>query len=107
MKKFLTAVLAVGMMMTFTACNNTKTKPSEGEASKESVSEASQVSQTVSNSEANDTKPVILVVSFGTSYNETRKATIEAIENKLAENNPDYQVRRAFTSQIIIDKLKS
>ena len=51
-------------------------------------------------------KPVILVVSFGTSYNDSRDKTIGAIETAIADANPDYEVRRAFTSQIIIDKLK-
>lgn len=49
---------------------------------------------------------VILVVSFGTSYNDSREVTIGAIEKAIEEANPDYEVRRAFTSQIIIDKLK-
>ncbi|MDE7206137.1 MAG: sirohydrochlorin cobaltochelatase, partial [Lachnospiraceae bacterium] len=48
---------------------------------------------------------IILVVSFGTSYNESRDLTIGAIENAIAEEFPEYEVRRAFTSQIIIDKL--
>jgi sirohydrochlorin cobaltochelatase len=51
-------------------------------------------------------KPVLLVISFGTSYNESRANTIEAIEKKLAASYPDYEQRRAFTSQIIIDKIK-
>jgi sirohydrochlorin cobaltochelatase len=48
----------------------------------------------------------LLVVSFGTSYNESRAKTIEAIEETLAKTYPDYEQRRAFTSQIIIKKLK-
>lgn len=52
-------------------------------------------------------KPALLVVSFGTSYNETREKTIGAIEEKMRTSYPDLDVRRAFTSQIIIDKLKS
>lgn len=48
----------------------------------------------------------ILVVSFGTSYNESREATIGAIEQAIGAANPEYEVRRAFTSQIIINKLK-
>lgn len=48
----------------------------------------------------------ILVVSFGTSYNDSRDITIGAIENAIAEAFPDFEVRRSFTSQIIIDKLK-
>ena len=51
-------------------------------------------------------KPVVLVVSFGTSYNDSRDATIGAIEKAIQDANPDKEVRRAFTSQIIIDKLK-
>ncbi len=52
-------------------------------------------------------KPVILVVSFGTSYNDTRDVTIGATEEAIAAAFPDYEVRRAFTSQTIIDKLLS
>jgi len=51
-------------------------------------------------------KKGILVISFGTSYPETRKVTIDACEEKIAESFPDYEVRRAFTSSIIIKKLK-
>jgi sirohydrochlorin cobaltochelatase len=57
--------------------------------------------------EAQAVKPVILVVSFGTSYNDSRELTIGAIEKLAQESFPDYEVRRAFTSQIIIDKLAS
>ncbi|TWH47434.1 sirohydrochlorin cobaltochelatase [Sporomusa sp. KB1] len=53
----------------------------------------------------NTGKKAILVVSFGTTYPETMKATIEAIENKMAAEFPDYEIRRAFTSRIIIKKL--
>ena len=48
---------------------------------------------------------VILMVSFGTSYNQSRALTIGGIEGSVKAAYPDYQVRRAFTSQIIIDKL--
>jgi sirohydrochlorin cobaltochelatase len=50
-------------------------------------------------------KPVILVVSFGTSFNDSREKTIGAIEKSIADANPDYVVRRAFTSQTIIDRV--
>ena len=50
-------------------------------------------------------KPVILVVSFGTTYNDTRAKTIDAIENTIAAAYPNYEVRRAWTSQIIINRL--
>ena len=51
-------------------------------------------------------KKSILVVSFGTSYNDSRERNIDAIEQTVAAAFPEYEVRRAFTSQVIIDKLK-
>lgn len=51
-------------------------------------------------------KKAIVVVSFGTSHEDTRKKTIEAIERGIAETFKDYQVFRAFTSKIIIKKLR-
>lgn len=49
----------------------------------------------------------LLVVSFGTSYNDSRRLTIGAIEEAMEEAFPDWSVRRGFTSQIIIDHVKS
>lgn len=49
----------------------------------------------------------LLVVSFGTSFNDNRRLTIGAIEAAMEEAFPDYSVRRGFTSQIIIDHVKS
>ncbi|RKD21416.1 sirohydrochlorin cobaltochelatase [Caminicella sporogenes DSM 14501] len=51
-------------------------------------------------------KKAILVVSFGTSYADTRKLTIEATEKRFAEEFPDYDIVRAFTAQTIINILK-
>ncbi|MFA6807823.1 MAG: sirohydrochlorin cobaltochelatase [Eubacteriales bacterium] len=51
-------------------------------------------------------KKAILVVSFGTSYADTREVTIEAVENKVADTFKDYEMRRAFTSDTIIKILK-
>lgn len=48
----------------------------------------------------------LLVVSFGTSYNDSRRLTIGAIEGAIADACPDYSIRRGFTSQIIIDHVK-
>lgn len=48
----------------------------------------------------------LLVVSFGTSYNDSRRLTIGAIEDAVDAAFPDYSVRRGFTSQIIIDHVK-
>lgn len=55
---------------------------------------------------APDPKPVILVTSFGTSYPSSRHATIGAIEADIREAFADYDVRRAFTAQIIIDHIE-
>ena len=49
----------------------------------------------------------ILVVSFGTSFNDSRVATIKAVEDAIAKAYPDYSVRRAFTAQIIINHIQS
>lgn len=52
------------------------------------------------------TKKALLVISFGTSYEDTLKKTIEACEQKLAAAFPGYSLKRAFTSHMIIRKLK-
>lgn len=49
----------------------------------------------------------ILAVSFGTSFNDSRVADIKGIEDALQEANPDWSVRRAFTSQIIINHVQA
>lgn len=49
----------------------------------------------------------ILVVSFGTSYNDSRAEDIKGIEDAIQEANPDWSVRRAFTSQIIINHIQA
>ncbi|HML45248.1 MAG TPA: sirohydrochlorin cobaltochelatase [Clostridia bacterium] len=51
---------------------------------------------------ADAAKPVILMVSFGTSYANTREATLGAIEREAAAAFPQFEVRRAFTSQIVL-----
>lgn len=51
-------------------------------------------------------KPALIAVSFGTSYPETRKNTIEAVEEKLAKEYPEFDVFRAFTSNKVIKKIK-
>lgn len=48
----------------------------------------------------------ILVVSFGTSHLDTMEKTIRAMEIQIAETFPKYRVYRAFTSQMILDKLR-
>lgn len=52
-------------------------------------------------------KKAILVVSFGTTYEKTRKKCIEGVENRIRSRFSDFEVRRAFTSQMVINKLKN
>ena len=49
----------------------------------------------------------LLVVSFGTSFNDSRAEDIKGIEDKLQEAYPDWSVRRAFTAQIIINHVEA
>ncbi|MBQ5685166.1 MAG: sirohydrochlorin cobaltochelatase, partial [Clostridia bacterium] len=89
-KKILGVILAMCFLMAFaTGCSKTEEGGSEP----------------VDTGVQKDTSTAILVVSFGTSYNDSREKTIGAVENAIAKAYPQYEVRRAFTSQIIIDKL--
>ena len=91
-KRFIAAAAACAMICAaFAGCGSQKAEDASTSAVKEDTA-------------AKDAE--ILVVSFGTSYNDSRDITIGAIENAIQEAYPDYQVKRAFTSQIIIDKLK-
>lgn len=49
----------------------------------------------------------ILVVSFGTSFNDSRAADVKGIEDAIQKANPDWSVRRAFTAQIIINHVQA
>ncbi len=79
----------------------------EEPAAPEDTEDAAEVPEESSESGAQvqDGDTLILAVSFGTSYNDSRDITIGAIEKSLEEAFPEYPVRRAFTAQIIIDKL--
>ena len=48
----------------------------------------------------------LLVISFGTSFNDSRRLTIGAIEEALDQAYPDYAVRRGFTANIVIDHVQ-
>ena len=52
-------------------------------------------------------KKAILVVSFGTSYHDTLEKTILATETAIAQRFPGWEVRRAFTSSMILKKLRA
>ena len=51
-------------------------------------------------------KKAILIVSFGTSYKETKEKTLDKIEEDISKAYPDYKIYKAYTSKIIIKKLK-
>ena len=87
------AILAAGVLA-LGGCSSSETGTV---ASDTSVTESTPVSEE---------QPVILAVSFGTSYNDSREKTIGAIEKAIQEANPNCEVRRAFTSQTVIDILK-
>jgi sirohydrochlorin cobaltochelatase len=50
-------------------------------------------------------KKAILVVSFGTTYADTRKACIESVEDRMRAAFSGYEVRRAFTSRMVVRRL--
>lgn len=70
-------------------------EPDTGDASKDDPLNADEIGE-----------KEILVVSFGTSFNDSRVATIGGIEKAIAAAYPDWSVRRAFTSDIIINHIK-
>lgn len=53
-----------------------------------------------------DKKTAILMVHFGTTFDDTRALTIDAINEKVRQNFPDAKVEEAYTSRIIISRLK-
>lgn len=93
--------MALTLCWSLAAC--AEPEPAGGEQPAASGQETSGTENTEPTAEA---PKVILVVSFGTSYNDSREKTIGAIESAIRDAYPDYEVRRAFTSQIIIDKLE-
>ena len=52
-------------------------------------------------------KNELLVVSFGTSFNESRATDVKGVEDALEAAYPDWAVRRAFTAQIIINHVQA
>ena len=100
-KKIITLMLILSLsLMTVTGCTTSTNQEGE-KAPGETPDNSSAENQPTDSSDK-----VLLTVSFGTSYNDNRDLSIGAIEKALQKAYPDYQIRRAFTSQIIIDKLK-
>ena len=126
--KLSVALLTACMAATLLAgCGDKKTETTEATTEAATTTEATVADATASEADADEDENYetgdasldnvrnqdeigdneLLVVSFGTSFNDSRRLTIGAIENKLDEEfGKDYSVRRGFTSQIIIDHVK-
>ncbi len=126
MKRKLSVILTLAAMLAMTACGSTETAPTAqqgGESTAEETSVQSGEAQTEAEPEEEDEENYetgdasldnirnqdeigeneLLVLSFGTSFNDSRRLTIGAIENALEAAIPDYSVRRGFTANIVID----
>lgn len=118
LKKLGIMLIVSGMLMSMlTACGGSKNAASDDTKDENTTAQTDPQDQTdpdenyetgdaslddpLNQDEIGDTE--LLVVSFGTSYNDNRRETIGAIEKAMQKAFPDYAVRRGFTSQIIID----
>ena len=118
LKKLGVMLIVSGMLMSMlTACGGSKTAASDDSKDENTTAQTDTQDQTdpdenyetgdaslddpLNQDNIGDTE--LLVVSFGTSYNDNRRETIGAIEKAMQTAFPDYSVRRGFTSQIIID----
>ena len=104
----LTGILTVSMVSTMAvsvmAEETEETAVEEAEAEEEEDTGDASLDNPRNQDEIGDTE--LLVVSFGTSFNDNRRETIGAIEEDMESAFADYSVRRAFTAQIVIDHVK-
>ena len=113
MKKLLALLLSAALLVTLLAACSGPAEPEESEPETNQPVETEEEPDTgdasLDNPRNQDEigEKELLVVSFGTSYNDNRRLTIGAIETAMEKAFPDYAVRRGFTSQIIIDHVKS
>ena len=105
MKRFLLCLLALGVLLSLTMASFAAADDAEEED--EENYETGDASLDDPRNQDGIGEQELLVVSFGTSFNDSRRLTIVAIEGSLAESFPDWSVRRGFTSQIIIDHVLS
>ena len=108
MKKLFALVLSLSLMFTFFAAWGGSEAPAFAEETEdeENYETGDAALDDPLNADGIGEKE-LLVVSFGTSFNDSRRLTIGGIERALQKAFPDWSVRRAFTSQIIIDHVKS
>ena len=108
MKKLFALVLSLSLMFTlFAACGGSEAPAFAEETEAEENYETGDASLDDPLNADGIGEKELLVVSFGTSFNDSRRLTIGGIERALQKAFPDWSVRRAFTSQIIIDHVKS
>ena len=107
MKRRIIIVSAAVLMTTFLLGSHTLAAAQDEAAEEEENYETGDASADDPLNEDGIGENELLVVSFGTSFNDSRRMTIGAIEKKMAENFPEWDVRRGFTSQIIIDHVYS
>ena len=106
-KKILACILSLALMLSVLSVCGALSAFADDEAEEEENYETGDASLDNPRNQDEIGDKELLVVSFGTSFNDNRRLTIGAIENALEEAFPDWSVRRAFTSQIIIDHVKS
>lgn len=113
-KKLLVSVLAMAMGMSLlVGCGDSK-KPADTQAASTQTEEEDEEDYNTGDASLDKVRNEdeigeneLLVVSFGTSFNDSRRLTIGAIEQKLDDAyGKEFSVRRGFTSQIIIDHVK-
>ena len=112
MKKLLALLLVlVFSVVMVTGCGAQKTEEPAADVQQEEVDEENYETGDASLDNVRNQDEIgeqeLMVVSFGTSYNDSRRLTIGAIENAIEAAFPEWSVRRGFTSQIIIDHVKS
>lgn len=107
MKKRMSTLLALLLASTMVMSGCGSSEPAAEEPAAEATTEAEAPAEEAPKAEepAKSEDTAVLVISFGTSYNDSRDITIGAVENAIAEAYPEYEVRRAFTAQTIIDIL--
>ena len=105
MKRFLLCLLALGVLLSLTMASFAAADDAEDEDEENYETGDATLDLVRNEDEIGDNE--LLVISFGTSFNDSRRLTIGAIEGSLAESFPDWSVRRGFTSQIIIDHVLS
>ncbi len=111
MKKTIALVLASAMALTLVACGKKQAKQPE-QSTQDQTTPIEGEDYTTGDAALDKPRnedgigeQELLVVSFGTSYNDSRRNTIGAIEQAMEDAFQDWSVRRAFTSQIIIDRV--